>query len=105
MNNYDCRLVYPKHEFHLVLQNSSINNEYYAVDEFQMKRLNIIQAKYGCRHCFHSLPDKATLDLNKFVFNPHKSCLEVDRNTKVRVQLNTLEEAIVDFKPNMYFHY
>lgn len=103
MTHYSARLVYPKQEFRIVLQSSIRSNEYFGVDDLERKKLKIILAKYGCRHCYHNIPKQVTLDLNKFTWNSNKACFEIDRNTKVSVQLNTLEECIVDYMPQTYY--
>ncbi len=105
MGNYSARLVYPKQEFQVILQNSKNSNEFYGVDLFEQKKLNIILAKYNCRHSFHSLPDHVTLDLNKFIWNGHKACYDIDKNSKIKIRLNLLEEAICDFMPDLYYQY
>ncbi len=103
MTHYSARLIYPKQEFRIILQSSVKSNEYFGVDDLERKKLKIIQAKYGCRHCYHNIPPHVTLDLNKFNWNPKKACFEIDYNTKVQIQLNTLEECIVDFMPDLYY--
>jgi len=100
MKAHNVKLIYPKDQFHIILQNSEKVDEFYAIDEFERKRLKIIQAKYGCRHCFHTLPDKVTLNLNKFFWNEECQCFQIETDQKVKVRLNTLEEAIVDYIPN-----
>lgn len=105
MGNYSARLVYPKQEFQVILQNSKSSNEFYGVDQFELKKLNIIMAKYKCRHSYNSLPDHITLDLNKFVWNGHKACYDIDMNSKISIRLNLLEEAIMNYKPDLYYQY
>lgn len=102
MANLNAQLIYPKQEFTLILQNSNIPNEFFGVDELERKKLRIIQAKFGCRHCFHNLPDSVMLDLNRFEYNMHKSCFEINRSRKVSVRLNELEETIVEYTFSTY---
>lgn len=103
MRNYSARLVYPKQEFRIILQHSTSSNDFYAVDELERKKLKIIRAKYDCKHSFHNLPDHVSLDLNRFSWNSHKACYELERNQKVNIQLNKLEESIIDYVPDLYY--
>jgi hypothetical protein len=96
MSKLDAHLKYRREDCHIVFQSSISENEYYGIDEVERKKLKIIQAKFGCRHCFHTLPDKVTLNLHKFIWNNENSCFEIEPR-KVTVQLNTLEEAIVEY--------
>jgi hypothetical protein len=105
MSNYGARLVYPKQEFRMILQNSKTSNEYYAVDVSEHKKLSIIRAKYGCTHSFHNVPDHVTLDLNKFTWNGHKACYDIDRNSKISITLNQLEETMFEYMPDFEYHY
>lgn len=105
MSEHSANLVYPKDKFHVILQSSSKSGEFYGLDELERRKLHIIQAKYGCRHCFHSLPDQVTLTLNKFYWDENKNCYEVDLHKKVSVKLNTLEEAILDHVNDDYLQY
>jgi hypothetical protein len=98
MSKHNARFDYPKNDYHIVFQSSINDDEYYGIDELERKKLKIIQSKYGCRHCFHTLPDKVTLDLHKFTWSEENNCFEIEPK-KVRVQLNTLEEAIVEYFP------
>ncbi len=98
MSKHGARLKYPNLGYHIIFQNSFNDDEFYGLDEFERKKLRIIQARYGCRHCFHTLPDKVHLDLHKFVWNEREHCFEVE-DKKVSIQLNTLEEAIVEYIP------
>ena len=104
MRRHDARLVYPHERYHLVLQNSEGNDEFYGLDELESKKLKIFQAKYGCRHCFHILPDSARLNLNKFSWNGESQCFEIDEKNKVSVQLNKLEETIVEYQIDVQFY-
>jgi hypothetical protein len=105
MSNYSARLVYPKQEFQVILQNSRNSNEFYGVDLFEKKKLNIIMAKYKCRHSYNNLPDHITLDLNRFIWNGKKACYDVDLNSKVTIRLNLLEETIFEYMPDTYYQY
>ena len=100
MGRYNAGLLYPKEKFHIILQSSSKSDEYYGLDDLERRKLRIIQAKYGCRHCFHTLPDQVTLQLNKFIWNNTMQCFEIDFNKKVSVKLNTLEETIISYEHN-----
>lgn len=96
MTRHNARLDYSRKDYQIVFQSSVNTDEYYGMDDLERRKLKIIQAKYGCRHCFHTLPDNISLDLHKFTWNDENECFEVE-NEKVRVQLNTLEEAIVEY--------
>ncbi|QQS52441.1 MAG: hypothetical protein IPM71_06830 [Bacteroidota bacterium] len=98
MSRHNARFDYPKQDYHIVFQSSINENDYYGMDELERKKLKIIQAKHGCRHCFHTLPDNLTLDLHKFTWNDATNCFEIEPR-KVRVRLNTLEEAIIEYFP------
>ncbi len=98
MSKHGARLKYPNLGYHIIFQSSFSDDEFYGLDEFERKRLKIIQAKYGCRHCFHTLPDEVHLNLHKFTWNEEEHCFKVE-DKQVSVQLNTLEEAIVEYIP------
>jgi hypothetical protein len=106
MNRYNAKLVYPHERFRIILQNSETIDEFYGMDELESKKLKIIQAKYGCRHCFHTLPDNVSLNLHKFIWNEECQCFQIDADRKVSVQLNLLEENIVEYVPDSqeYFY-
>ncbi|MBN2484504.1 MAG: hypothetical protein JXB34_00885 [Bacteroidales bacterium] len=93
----NARLVYPKERFHTVLQSSVSVDEFYGLDDLESKKLKIIQAKYGCRHCFHNLPDNVVLNLNKFYWNEELQCFVIDTGKQVSVRLNKLEETILEY--------
>ena len=95
MSKFNAHFNYAADEYQLVLRSSYKEDEFFGVDEFEFKKLHIIQAKYGCRHFFHTLPDNVTLNLHKFTWKPERNSFEVEKE-KVTVQLNTLEEAIVE---------
>jgi hypothetical protein len=105
MGRHPAKFDYPKGKFLLILQNSGYTDEYYGVDELEYKKLRIILAKYGCRHCYHVLPDKVRLDLQKFRWNEACQIFQTESDKKVSVQLNTLEETIVEYtaEPQFYF--
>ncbi len=100
MERHDARLDYPKDKYHLILQSSSNTNEFYGLDELERKKLKILLAKYGCRHCFHVLPDNVYLEMHPFSWNELSESFEIQSDGRVRTQLNTLEEAIIDYIPN-----
>jgi len=97
MGHPGAKFEYSHSEIKLVLRNSYIEDEYYGVDSFEIKRLKIILAKYGCRHSFHTLPGHVTADLHPFVWNKLSQCFRIQMNKKVTVHLNALEEAIVSY--------
>lgn len=98
MSRYNARFDYSKKDYQLVFKSSINDDEFFGIDEFERKKLKIIQAKYGCRHCFHTLPDNVSLDLHKFTWNDEKNCFEIG-SIKEKVRMNTLEEAIVEYFP------
>jgi hypothetical protein len=104
MRRHDAKLVYPPERYQLVLQNPNGNDEFYGLDELESKKLKIFQAKYGCRHCFHILPDSARLNLNKFVWDEQSQSFQIDTKNKVSVQLNTLEGTIVEYQNDVQFY-
>lgn len=95
MSSHNAHFKYLSKDYQLVLRSSYNEDEFYGVDEFESKKLKIIQARYSCRHFFHTLPDNVTLDLHKFTWNAEHNSFEAEKR-KVVVQLNTLEEAIVE---------
>lgn len=105
MGKHDAKLVYPHERYHVILHSSEGIDEFYALDTLESKRLKIIQAKYGCRHCFHTLPDSVKLNLNRFIWNEECQCFQVDSDRKVSVQLNSLEEAIVEYVYDSHLYY
>ena len=105
MTGHNAKLVYPHERFRLILQNSDNVDEFYGVDELESRKLKIIQAKYGCRHCFHILPDSVTLNLNTFVWMEDSKCFQIDTSQKISVQLNSLEEAIVEYASDAQLYY
>ncbi|MBN2522505.1 MAG: hypothetical protein JXB24_04490 [Bacteroidales bacterium] len=96
MSTYSAKFEYPYDQIPLILQNSYKENEFYAVDEFESKKLKIILAKYGCRHCFHTLPGHLHANLFPFLWDKLKQCYRADMQNPVSVQLNLLEEAVVN---------
>ena len=96
MSKFNARFDYPQRDYQIIFQSSINDDEYFGIDDLERKKLKIIQAKFGCRHCFHTLPNKVNLDLHKFTWNEDTSCFLVEPG-KVRVQLNTLEETIVEY--------
>lgn len=96
MSRYNAKLDFPKN-YLLIFQSSYNEDEFYGLDEFESRKLKIIQAKYGCHHCFHTLPDNVTLDLHPFVWNRETQSFTPILDNKVTVQLNTLEESIINF--------
>lgn len=105
MSKYCANLVYPKDKFHIILQSSGRRDKFYGLDELERRKLKIIQAKYGCRHEFHTLPDQVALNLNEFFWSEHKESFEINLKNKVSVRLNTLEEVILDFVEDEYLQY
>ncbi len=105
MSGHSANMVYPKDKFHIILQSSLQTDEFYGLDDLERRKLKIFQAKYGCRHCYHTLPDHVTLNLNKFYWNESKGCYEIDLKNKTSIRLNTLEEAIINFVKDDYMQY
>ncbi len=97
MAHLTAKFEYPHNEIKLVLRNSYIEDEYYGVDSYEIKRLKIILAKYGCRRSFHTLPGHVTAELHPFVWNKLNQCFRIQINKKVTVHLNAFEEAIVNY--------
>ena len=97
------KLVYPKERFDLILQNTEISETYYALDEIEMNKLKVIQAKYGCNKNFQTLPDSISLNLFTFFWNEECQCFEIDVDKKVSVQLNLLEESVEEYAENQTF--
>lgn len=97
MSRYNAKLIYPHERFRVILQSSEHVDEFYGLDELESRKLKIIQAKYGCRHCFHTLPENVSLNLNKFRWDEENQYFQIDSDKKVSVQLNTLEETIVEY--------
>jgi hypothetical protein len=105
MNRHPAKLNYPREKFKLIVQSSEYSDEFYGVDEFELKKLHIILAKYGCRHTFHILPDKVSLMLHKFYWNEASQYFEIDFDRKFEVKLNTLEETIIDYVTEAQLYY
>jgi hypothetical protein len=103
--SYNAKLVYPRDRYRLILQSSDNIDEFYGLDELESKKLKIIQAKYGCRHCFHTLPESVSLNLNKFLWNEECQCFQIDTEKKVSVQLNTLVETIIEYVPESQLYF
>ncbi len=97
MAPYAARFEYPKNEITLILRSSYQDDMYYGVDILEGRKMNIILAKYGCRHSFHCLPGKVSLNLHPFVWDRIKQAFRIELNRKVPVQLNTLEEAVIHY--------
>ena len=95
MSRLTARFEYPQKQIPLVLQNSYAEDIFYGVDTFERKRMRIVLAKYGSRHCFHTLPGHITAELHPFVWDRLKQCFRIQMDQKVKVRLNSLEEAIV----------
>jgi hypothetical protein len=95
MSRLIAKLEYPINRIPLILQNSYVADEYFGVDNYERKRLRIVMAKYGCRHCFHNLPGHVAAELHPFVWDQLEQCFRIQLERKVKVHLNTLEEAIV----------
>ncbi len=96
MSRLVAKFDYPHDQIALILQNSYTENEFYGVDKFESKRMRIILAKHGCRHCFHTLPGHVTSELYTFAWNNLEQCFKIQMDHKIKVHLNTLEEAIVN---------
>jgi hypothetical protein len=96
MSRLVAKLEYPQDNIPLILQSSYCEDEFYGVDRFESKRMRIILAKYGCRHCFHTLPSHVTSELHPFAWDKPGQCFRIRMDHKVTVHLNTLEEAIVN---------
>jgi|GEM_PF-3126862 len=97
MGHVYAKFEYPRQKIEMILRNSYIEDEYYGIDTFELKRLKIILARYGCRQSFHALPGHITADLYPFVWNKFGRCFRMKTNQKVTVHLNALEEAEVSY--------
>ncbi|MBN1597484.1 MAG: hypothetical protein JW894_04280 [Bacteroidales bacterium] len=95
MTKHNVRLEYSRNKYQIVLQSSNNDDEFYGLDKLELKKLHIIQAKFGCRHFFHVLPDYVTLDLHPFTWDKDIGSFKIEENKKVKIRLNTLQEAVV----------
>jgi hypothetical protein len=96
MSRLTAKFEFSHKQIPLVLQSSYAENTFYGVDSFESKRMRIVMAKYGSRHCFHTLPGHITAELHPFVWDKLKQCFRIQMDRKVKVRLNALEEAIVN---------
>lgn len=101
MATQSIKLNYSRDKYPLVLKSSYETGAFYALDSFEVNKLKILMAKYGCRHSFHTLPDTLVLDLLPFYLDEDTGSYRVDSDNRTRVQLNKLEEVIVTYKPAM----
>ena len=97
MAPFAARFEYPQSEIPLILRSSFQDDMFYGVDILESRKMKIILAKYGCRHSFHTLPGKVTLTLHPFVWDRIKQVFRIELNRKVPIQLNTLEEAVINY--------
>lgn len=95
MTKHSVRLDYPRKKYQIILQSSDNDDEFFGLDMLELKKLHIIQAKFGCRHFFHVLPDYVTLDLHPFSWNEETNSFEIEEKRKLKIRLNTLQEAVV----------
>ena len=98
MAHHSIKLEYPHDQIPLVLRSSYKEDTYYGVDHFESKKIKIVQAKYGCRHSFHTLPGKLTASLHPFTWDRLERCFRIELDQKETVHLNTLEEAIMHYQ-------
>ncbi len=98
MAKHPVNLEYSHEEYPLILQHSYRKEEFYGLSVYENKKMKIILAKYGCQHCFHTLPSHIHIELHPFIWNDSKNTFTVNPNEKVSVQLNQLEEAVINYK-------
>ena len=97
MTGHSVNLEYPHDEFPLILQHSYHEEEFFGVSIYESKKLKIILSKYGCQHCFHTLPSHITMDLHPFVRDKRNNAFRIHPREIITVQLNQLEEAVINY--------
>lgn len=85
-------------DYKVILRNSYVDEEYYGLDDFDCKYLKIIQAKFGCYHSLHTIPDRVKMELAPYVWNKKKQKFVLDEYKSRIVQLNQLEFMVVNYK-------
>lgn len=85
-------------DYKIVLKNSTRDNVYYGLDEFDAKYLKIVQHKFGCIKSFHTIPDRVKMEVSPYRWNEKKQKFVLDENARVIVQLNCLENMVVSYK-------
>jgi hypothetical protein len=93
---YTAKFNYPK-EYRMILRDSFREDKYYGLDEFDCKYLKIVQAKFGCLNCFHTIPERVKMEMAPFEWNDKKQEFILTENKRLAVQLNQLETMIVSY--------
>lgn len=85
-------------EYKIILKDSTQENVYFGLDEFDGKYLKIVQHKFGCINSFHTIPDRVKMEVSPYFWNEKKQKFVLDENTRQVVQLNHLENLVVSYR-------
>ena len=96
---YIAQFDHPE-DYKVVLRDSYKENVYYGLDDFDSKYLKILQAKFGCKISFHTIPERVKMEMAPYEWNEKRQLFVLREDKRLPVQLNQLEVMIVSYSFN-----
>ena len=91
---------HPK-EYKLILRDSFKDDTYYGLDEFDIRYMKIVQAKFGCHNSFHTIPDRVKMEMAPFEWSEIRQKFVLREKRRRAIQLNQLENMVVTYSTEL----